>query len=196
MGNKEDIEKNIEINDENVDKNVVSEENTENASAKADNSADEMTAEPTIEEQLEATKKEVEQYKDKYLRAVAEFDNYRKRTLKEKAELLLNGIEKTVCAFLPILDDFERAIADKTEDVNAIKEGMQIIFNKFNKTLESLGVKKIETEGKDFDVDFHEAVAMVPGMGDDKKGKVIDCVQTGYQLNDKVIRHAKVAVGQ
>lgn len=196
MENKEDIEKNIEINDENVDKNVVSEENTENASAKADNSADEMTAEPTIEEQLEAAKKEVEQYKDKYLRAVAEFDNYRKRTLKEKAELLLNGSEKTVCAFLPILDDFERAIADKTEDVNAIKEGMQIIFNKFNKTLESLGVKKIETEGKDFDVDFHEAVAMVPGMGNDKKGKVIDCVQTGYQLNDKVIRHAKVAVGQ
>jgi molecular chaperone GrpE len=196
MGNKEDIEKNIEINDENVDKNVVSEENTENASVKADNSADEMTAEPTIEEQLEAAKKEVEQYKDKYLRAVAEFDNYRKRTLKEKAELLLNGSEKAVCAFLPILDDFERAIADKTEDVNAIKEGMQIIFNKFNKTLESLGVKKIETEGKDFDVDFHEAVAMVPGMGDDKKGKVIDCVQTGYQLNDKVIRHAKVAVGQ
>lgn len=196
MGNKENIGKNIEINDENVDKNVVSEENTENASAKADNSADEMTAEPTIEEQLEAAKKEVEQYKDKYLRAVAEFDNYRKRTLKEKAELLLNGSEKAVCAFLPILDDFERAIADKTEDVNAIKEGMQIIFNKFNKTLESLGVKKIETEGKDFDVDFHEAVAMVPGMGDDKKGKVIDCVQTGYQLNDKVIRHAKVAVGQ
>ena len=196
MGNKEDIEKNIEINDENVDKNVVSEENTENASATADNSADEMTAEPTIEEQLEAAKKEVEQYKDKYLRAVAEFDNYRKRTLKEKAELLLNGSEKTVCAFLPILDDFERAIADKTEDVYAIKEGMQIIFNKFNKTLESLGVKKIETEGKDIDVDFHEAVAMVPGMGDDKKGKGIDCVQTGYQLNDKVIRHAKVAVGQ
>lgn len=196
MKNKENIEKNIEINDENVDKNVVSEDNTENASAKADNSADEMTAEPTFEEQLEAAKKEAEQYKDKYLRAVAEFDNYRKRTLKEKAELLLNGSEKAVCAFLPILDDFERAIADKTEDVNAIKEGVQIIFNKFNKTLESLGVKKIETEGKDFDVDFHEAVAMVPGMGDDKKGKVIDCVQTGYQLNDKVIRHAKVAVGQ
>lgn len=196
MTNKENIEKNIEINDENVDKNVVSEDNTENASAKADNSADEMTAEPTLEEQLEAAKKETEQYKDKYLRAVAEFDNYRKRTLKEKAELLLNGSEKAVCAFLPILDDFERAIADKTEDVNAIKEGVQIIFNKFNKTLESLGVKKIETEGKDFDVDFHEAVAMVPGMGDDKKGKVIDCVQTGYQLNDKVIRHAKVAVGQ
>lgn len=196
MKNNENTENNIEINDENVENNVISDDNTEDTSANTDNSAEEKTTELTVEEQLEVAKKEVEQYKDKYLRAVAEFDNYRKRTLKEKAELLLNGSEKAVCAFLPILDDFERAIADKTEDVNAIKEGVQIIFNKFNKTLESLGVRKIETEGKDFDVDFHEAVAMVPGMGDDKKGKVIDCVQTGYQLNDKVIRHAKVAVGQ
>lgn len=196
MKNNENTGNNIEINDENVENNVISDDNTEDTSANTDNSAEEKTTELTVEEQLEAAKKEVEQYKDKYLRAVAEFDNYRKRTLKEKAELLLNGSEKAVCAFLPILDDLERAIADKTEDVNAIKEGVQIIFNKFNKTLESLGVRKIETEGKDFDVDFHEAVAMVPGMGDDKKGKVIDCVQTGYQLNDKVIRHAKVAVGQ
>lgn len=196
MKNNENTGNNIEINDENVENNVISDDNTEDTSASTDNSAEGKTTELTVEEQLEAAKKEVEQYKDKYLRAVAEFDNYRKRTLKEKAELLLNGSEKAVCAFLPILDDFERAIADKTEDVNAIKEGVQIIFNKFNKTLESLGVRKIETEGKDFDVDFHEAVAMVPGMGDDKKGKVIDCVQTGYQLNDKVIRHAKVAVGQ
>lgn len=196
MKNNENTGNNIEINDENVENNVISDDNTEDTSANTDNSAEEKTTELTVEEQLEAAKKEVEQYKDKYLRAVAEFDNYRKRTLKEKAELLLNGSEKAVCAFLPILDDFERAIADKTEDVNAIKEGVQIIFNKFNKTLESLGVRKIETEGKDFDVDFHEAVAMVPGIGDDKKGKVIDCVQTGYQLNDKVIRHAKVAVGQ
>lgn len=196
MKNNENTGNNIEINDENVESNVISDDNTEDTSANTDNSAEEKTTELTVEEQLEAAKKEVEQYKDKYLRAVAEFDNYRKRTLKEKAELLLNGSEKAVCAFLPILDDFERAIADKTEDVNAIKEGVQIIFNKFNKTLELLGVRKIETEGKDFDVDFHEAVAMVPGMGDDKKGKVIDCVQTGYQLNDKVIRHAKVAVGQ
>lgn len=196
MKNNENTGNNIEINDENVENNVISDDNTEDTSANTDNSAEEKTTELTVEEQLEAAKKEVEQYKDTYLRAVAEFDNYRKRTLKEKAELLLNGSEKAVCAFLPILDDFERAIADKTEDVNAIKEGVQIIFNKFNKTLESLGVRKIETEGKDFDVDFHEAVAMVPGMGDDKKGKVIDCVQTGYQLNDKVIRHAKVAVGQ
>ena len=100
--------------------------------------------------------------------------------LKEKAELILNGGEKTVAAILPILDDFERAIADKSEDPKAIKEGVQMIFNKFVKTLEGLGVKKIETNDKDFDVDFHEAIAMVPGMGDDKKGKIIDCVQTGY----------------
>lgn len=198
MGNKEDIEKNIEINDENVDKNVVSEENTENASAKADNSADEMTAEPTIEEQLEAAKKEVEQYKDKYLRAVAEFDNYRKRTLKEKAELILNGSEKAIAAVLPILDDMERAIANgkKTEDLNVLREGMSLIYTKFQKVLESIGVKEIETADADFDTDVHEAIAMVPGMGDDKKGKVLDCVQKGYKLNDKVIRHAKVAVGQ
>lgn len=172
MKNNENTGNNIEINDENVENNVISDDNTEDTSANTDNSAEEKTTELTVEEQLEAAKKEVEQYKDKYLRAVAEFDNYRKRTLKEKAELLLNGSEKAVCAFLPILDDFERAIADKTEDVNAIKEGVQIIFNKFNKTLESLGVRKIETEGKDFDVDFHEAVAMVPGMGDDKKVKL------------------------
>ena len=106
------------------------------------------------------------------------------------------NVEKTIAAILPVLDDFERAIADKSEDPKAIKEGVQMIFNKFTKTLEGLGVKKIETADKDFDVDYHEAIAMVPGMGDDKKGKVIDCVQTGYTLNDKVIRHAKVAVGQ
>ena len=149
-----------------------------------------------MEEQLEAAKKEVEVLKDKYLRSVAEFDNFRKRIIKEKAELVLNGSEKAVCAVLPILDDFERALANNTDDAKAIKDGMQLIFNKFNKVLESLGVKKIDTDNKDFDVDYHEAVAMVPGMGDDKKGKVIDCVQAGYQLNDKVIRHAKVAVGQ
>jgi len=116
--------------------------------------------------------------------------------MKEKAELILNGSEKTVTAILPVLDDFERAMADQTDDPQAIKEGMELIFKKFVKTLEGLGVKKIDTDDKDFDVDFHEAIAMVPGMGDDKKGKVIDCVQTGYMLNDKVIRHAKVAVGQ
>lgn len=147
---------------------------------------------------LESAKEEISELKDKYLRSVAEFDNYRKRTLKEKAELILNGGEKAVAAILPVLDDMERAIAsgEKTEDLQVLREGMKLIYAKFQKALESLGVKKIETDGADFDTDVHEAVAMVPGMGDDKKGKVLDCVQAGYKLNDKVIRHAKVAVGQ
>ena len=145
---------------------------------------------------LEEANEQIAKLKDQLLRTIAEFDNYKKRTLKEKAELILNGGEKTITAILPVLDDFERALANETEDPEAIKEGMDLIFKKFVKTLEGLGVKKIETNDKDFDVDYHEAIAMVPGMGDDKKGKVIDCVQTGYTLNDKVIRHAKVAVGQ
>lgn len=145
---------------------------------------------------LAEARAEIEELKDRYLRTAAEFDNYKKRTLREKADLILNGGVKTVTAILPILDDFERAIADKSEDPKVIKEGMQMIFNKFVKTLESLGVKEIDTKDQDFNTDYHEAVAMVPGMGDDKKGKVIDCVQTGYTMNDKVIRHAKVAVGQ
>ena len=157
----------------------------------ADKKAEEAELNP-----LEKAQKEEEELKKQLLYKTAEFENYRKRTLKEKAELILNGGEKTIAAILPVLDDFERAIADKSEDPKAIKEGVQMIFNKFTKTLEGLGVKKIETADKDFDVDYHEAIAMVPGMGDDKKGKVIDCVQTGYTLNDKVIRHAKVAVGQ
>lgn len=147
---------------------------------------------------LEAAQKEIEELKDKYLRAVAEFDNYRKRTIKEKAELILNGSEKAIAAILPVLDDMDRAITnnEKVEDAEAMKDGLALIYNKFTKVLESLGVKAIETEGVDFNVDLHEAIAMVPGMGDDKKGKVIDCIQKGYKLNDKVIRHAKVAVGQ
>lgn len=159
----------------------------------------EQDAEQDTEEEktpLEKVEEENAKLKDQLLRTIAEFDNYKKRTLKEKAELILNGGEKTITAVLPVLDDFERAMADKTEDPQAIKEGMELIFKKFVKTLEGMGVKKIETEDQDFDVDYHEAVAMVPGMGDDKKGKVIDCIQTGYMLNDKVIRHAKVAVGQ
>ena len=152
--------------------------------------------EENLEEALEEANKNIADIKDKYLRTLAECDNYKKRTLKEKAELILNGSEKTVSAILPVLDDFERALKDKSENPDAIREGVKMIFNKFEKVLESLGVKKIDTDGKDFDTDFHEAVAMVPGLGDDKKGKVIDCVQTGYTINDKVLRHAKVAVGQ
>ena len=166
--------------------NTEDSENTENA-------------EPAEEKDpLEAAQEEIEQLKTQILYKTAEFDNYRKRTLKEKAELILNGGEKAVGAILPIIDDMERALAngEKTDDPAVLREGMELIYNKMMKALESLGVKKIDTEDADFDTDMHEAVAMVPGMGDDKKGKVIDCLQTGYQLNDKVIRHAKVAVGQ
>ena len=192
MSNKE---KNIKIEGEELELN--NEETTQNvAEAQAEDANGEET--PTKEEldPLVAAQNEAEQWKDKYIRLVAEFENYKKRTLKEKSELILNGSEKTVAAILPILDDFERATADKTEDPQAIKEGYELIYKKFLKALETLGVNKIETDNADFNVDYHEAIAMVPGMGDDKKGKVIDCVQTGYTLNDKVIRHAKVAVGQ
>lgn len=196
------LNENAEQNDtQNNAEPKAEETNTEDADNKAadadsktdntDNAAESEEADP-----LAKAQQEVEELKKQLLYKTAEFENYRKRTLKEKADLILNGGEKTIAAILPILDDFERAIADKSEDPKAIKEGVQMIFNKFIKTLEGLGVKKIETADKDFDVDFHEAIAMVPGMGDDKKGKVIDCVQTGYTLNDKVLRHAKVAVGQ
>lgn len=188
-------EKNIKIEGEELELN--NEETTQND---AETQAEEAKGEETpAEEELDpltTAQNEAEQWKDKYIRLVAEFDNYKKRTLKEKSELILNGSEKTVAAILPILDDFERATADKTEDPQAIKEGYELIYKKFLKALETLGVNKIETDNADFNVDYHEAIAMVPGMGDDKKGKVIDCVQTGYTLNDKVIRHAKVAVGQ
>ena len=147
---------------------------------------------------LEKAQKEIEELKTQLLYKVAEFENYRKRTLKERAELILNGGEKFITSVLPIIDDMERAIENgaKTEDPEVLREGMTLIHQKFMKILEAQGVSKIETQDADFDTDVHEAVAMVPGMGDDKKGKVIDCLQQGYKLNDKVIRHAKVAVGQ
>lgn len=145
---------------------------------------------------LEQLQQENEKLKDQLLRTIAEFDNFRKRTTKEKSDLILNGGKKTITAILPVLDDFERALEDGSTDVEAVKAGMQMIFNKFIKTLEGMGVKKIDTQKADFNTDYHEAVAMVPGMGDENKGKVIDCVQTGYTMNDEVIRHAKVAVGQ
>ena len=188
-------EKNIKIEGEELELN--NEETTQNvAEAQAEEANGEKAPAEEELDPLTAAQNEAEQWKDKYIRLVAEFENYKKRTLKEKSELILNGSEKTVAAILPILDDFERATADKTEDPQAIKEGYELIYKKFLKALETLGVHKIKTDNADFDVDYHEAIAMVPGMGDDKKGKVIDCVQTGYTLNDKVIRHAKVAVGQ
>ncbi|MGM9708522.1 MAG: nucleotide exchange factor GrpE [Prevotella sp.] len=193
--NTNEENKEQEINVEGEEK-VTVDETTDEATQTEQNDSQENEAEE--KDPLEAANEQIEELKDKYLRAVAEFDNYKKRTLKEKAELILNGGEKTIVAILPVLDDMERAAAsaEKTDDIKALEEGWELIFKKLKKILEGMGVKEIETNDADFNVDFHEAIAMVPGMGDDKKGKVIDCVQTGYTLNDKVIRHAKVAVGQ
>jgi molecular chaperone GrpE len=190
-------EKDINIEEEEtLNEAPVEETDKETEEAKAE----EATSNEAVEEQdpLEKAQKEIEELKTQLLYKAAEFDNYRKRTLKERAELILNGGEKTITAILPVLDDMERAIDNgaKTDDPQVLREGMELIYQKFVKALESQGVTKIETKDADFDTDVHEAVAMVPGMGDDKKGKVIDCLQEGYKLNDKVIRHAKVAVGQ
>lgn len=192
---KINLEEEETLKEEEEEKNVENSEVTENTE---DSEKTEDAAPAEEKDPLEAAKEEIEQLKTQILYKTAEFDNYRKRTLKEKAELILNGGEKAVGAILPVIDDMERAIenGEKTDDPEVLREGMELIYHKFMKALEGLGVKKIETENADFDTDLHEAVAMVPGMGDDKKGKVIDCLQTGYQLNEKVIRHAKVAVGQ
>ena len=197
-----DCQNNVADMNEEVTENAAADATDNAAADTTDNSGDEEEAEiPEKAEEkspLEKAQEQIDELKDKYLRSVAEFDNYRKRTLKEKAELILNGSEKAVGAVLPILDDMERAIAsgEKTDDPQVLREGISLIYTKFQKVLESLGVKEIETADADFDTDVHEAIAMVPGMGDDKKGKVLDCVQKGYKLNEKVIRHAKVAVGQ
>ena len=153
--------------------------------------------EKTPEELLAMARAEIEELKNQALYKQAEFENYRKRTIKEKADLILNGSKTAVTALLPIVDDLERALPSmkKAEDVAAVTEGVELIYQKFLKALAGLGVKQIETEGKDFDVDLHEAIAQVPGVPDEQKGRVIDCVERGYTLNDQVIRHAKVAVG-
>lgn len=191
--NTEDVNIKKQTEEEINDSAAKEDNQTKSANENAENE-DSATKESDTDEL--AVKEELKQLKDSYLRKVAEFENYKKRTLKEKTELILNGSEKTIVAILPVLDDFERAMADKSDDPKVIKEGMQLIFNKFNKILKSIGVEKIETEDKDFNVDYHEAIAMIPTPDDSKKGKVMDCVQTGYTLNNKVIRHAKVAVGQ
>ena len=192
-------EKDINIEDEETLKEQPLEETDKEAEEDSlEKVTDNQDEEADDHSPLEKAQKEIEELKTQLLYKVAEFDNYRKRTLKERAELILNGGEKFITAILPILDDMERAIENgkKTDDPAVLREGMELIHQKFMKTLEGQGVSMIETENADFDTDVHEAVAMVPGMGDDKKGKVIDCLQKGYKLNDKVIRHAKVAVGQ
>ena len=157
-----------------------------------------LTHEVELEKELEKAQEEIEEQKDKYLRLSAEFDNYRKRTMKEKAELILNGGEKSLSSILPVVDDFERAIKtmETATDVNAVKEGVELIYNKFMAVLAQNGVKVIETKDQPLDTDYHEAIAVIPAPSEAQKGKILDCVQTGYTLNDKVLRHAKVVVGE
>ena len=186
-------EKNINIEDtEKTDEMAEPAATDEMAGTEA-----ESQAEPE-RDPLDVALQEIADLKDKNLRQMAEFDNFRKRTIKERAELILNGGEKVITALLPVIDDMERALqnGEKTDDPKVLREGMTLIYQKLMKVLEGQGVSRIDTHDADFDTSLHEAVALVPGMGDDKKGKVIDCMATGYKLNDKVIRYAKVAVGQ
>ena len=174
--------------------NEIAEENAIDAEVLE---ADEVTTDELIQQINEANEK-VAMLEDKYLRQAAEFDNYRKRTMKEKAELIKNGGERAIESILPVLDDFERALSNMAKDENAteIMTGVELIYNKFVGILKQNGLQKIETEGAEFNTDFHEAIAMVPTPDEKMKGKVLDCIQAGYTLNDKVIRHAKVAVGE
>lgn len=197
--NKENLNSSESIDEEELKASQKTDQVSDEAAKDMQNASEESsqeTAEPLSE--LEQAQALVEEYKDKYLRQVAEFDNYRKRVIKEKAELIKNGGEKVISAILPIVDDFERASENmaKMEDIDAVKEGVELIIEKFLTALHKEGLEKIDAVGQPFDVDFHEAIAMVPSPSDEMKGKVIDCVQTGYKLNDKVIRHAKVAVAE
>ena len=183
------------INEEELKAQDAQDETCEETTEKEEEVA--LTEEEKLAQELEKANAEIEDQKDKYLRLSAEFDNYRKRTMKEKAELILNGGEKSISSILPIVDDFERALKnmETATDVAAVKEGVDLIFQKFVKILGEQGVKKIETENADFNTDLHEAIAQVPAPSDEMKGKIIDCVKTGYTLNEKVIRHSQVAVG-
>ena len=168
-------------------------ENSENSESAEDSENHELT----IEEQLDAANAEIASLKDQLLRKIAEFENYRKRTIKEKTDLILNGGERTIITILPVIDDLERALKNikNAEDVNAVLEGVELIYKKFMDILGRQGVSVIETKEADFDVDLHEAVAQLPAPTPELKGKVMDCTQTGYKLNEKVIRHAQVVVG-
>ena len=188
------------INEEELMSEATQDEAAENEEIQEEDAQD--SAAPAEEEklaqELEEANKVIEEQKDKYLRLSAEFDNYLIRTMKEKAELILNGAEKTISSILPIVDDFERALKnmETATDVAAVKEGVELIYNKFMSVLGQDGVKVIETKDKPLDTDFHEAIAVIPAPDKSLKGKILDCVQTGYTLNDKVIRHAKVVVGE
>lgn len=188
---KENIKKSADVNEK-------TQQDTEETVDTQEQTQEDNTEETTEEGKTKQYEEQIAELKDKYLRQAAEFDNYRKRIIKEKSELILNGGENVINSLLPVIDDFERALVnmEKSEDTETLKTGVELIYQKLLKALEANGLKAIETNNADFDTDFHEAVAMIPAPSDDFKGKVVDCVQKGYKLNDKVIRHAKVAVGQ
>ena len=167
------------------------------------NASEENTVSVNVTDQEEEQgqkelKKKYDELNDSHLRLMAEFDNYRKRTLREKSELIKNGGESALTHLLPVIDDFERALQNirSAEDIKAVTEGVELIYSKFISYLSHQNVKPIETVGKPFDAETSEAIAMIPAPEPDMKGKVLDCVQTGYTLNEKVIRHAKVVVGE
>lgn len=192
----------MNVQNEELNEQIAEETKTNEANVEENNveeSEKELSVEEQLQQQLTACEEKIAAQQDQILRQMAEFDNYRKRTLKEKAELIKNGGEKAITSILPVIDDLERALQNmksENEEVKALYDGVELIYNKFLKTLQQEGLEKIDTHEADFNTDYHEAIALVPAPTDELKGKILDCVQTGYQLNDKVIRHAKVVVGQ
>jgi molecular chaperone GrpE len=172
----------------------------EEATAEADQEAGQQCEDEKqdAEDEKELFKRQLEEMNDKHMRLVAEYDNFRKRTLREKMELSKNAGENLLVNLLPVLDDFDRALQhiDSANDIEAVKEGINLIYNKFQEYLKQQGVTEMETEGREFDSEEHEAVTKIPAPEEDQKGKIIDCVQKGYKLNDKVIRYPKVVVGE
>lgn len=160
---------------------------------------DELNRIDDLKQQLADTQQQLEKEKKEYMFLMADFDNFRKRTLKEKSEIIKNGGENVLKGLLPVIDDFERSLQaiNEATDVDAVKEGVELIYNKFVKYLEQNGVKPIESApGTEFDTELHDAITTFPAQDESQKGKVIDTVQKGYTLHDKVMRHAKVVVGQ
>lgn len=191
MSKKEESQIEETLNEENE---VVADSTDENIES---NNSDSEECEETLSE-IDQLKQQLETSNKEYMFLMAEFDNFRKRTIKEKAEIIRNATEKAMKELLPVVDDFERGLAAmaETTDAEAVKDGMELIYNKFIKYLEQNGVKAIDSTGADFDTELHEAIAMVPSPDESQKGKVIDTVMKGYTINDKVIRHSKVAVAQ
>ncbi|MBQ7142250.1 MAG: nucleotide exchange factor GrpE [Bacteroidaceae bacterium] len=189
-----------EIKNEDVNEEIVNEEQetTAEEQVEAAETKESDKKELTPEEKISELEKQIEELKNQQLYKMAEFDNFRKRVMQEKADLIKNGGAKFITTLLPIIDDMERAQQnmDKYEDVAAVKEGLSLIIDKFFKLMAQEGLKKMEVVGQPFDADLHEAIAMVPGQPDDQKGKVMNCMMNGYTLNDKVIRYAKVAVAE